>query len=230
MNTNKTVLDNASLRTGLRFNKRKTKVQSVSHHDQKGKTDLSQLMSDPSEDFISSVVDSESIYKHMTAEDAKIANRLLAKNTILQQKCPDQISEFLATKGSGDDLYSLPERLAKDNQAQYLEKYSVNVELPSMYVIDTQINPLFPDYCIQLVKFVIPEVEHLLVNANMQDGSQHVSSFNKIYGKYKKGLVLRLLQRQGQQLFQIREHVLNGIWHAFLKISNCGTLLSIFIP
>jgi hypothetical protein len=40
-------------------------------------------MSDPSEDFISSVVDSESIYKHMTAEDAKIANRLLAKNTIL---------------------------------------------------------------------------------------------------------------------------------------------------
>ena len=84
----------------------------------------------------------------MTAEDAKIANRLLTKNTILQQKCPDQISEFVATKGSGDDLYSLPERLAKENQAQYLQKYSVNVELPSMYVIDTQINPLFPDYCI----------------------------------------------------------------------------------
>lgn len=61
------------------------------------------------------MVDSESIDKHMTAEDAKIANRLLAKNTILKQKCPDKISEFHATKNSGDDLYELPERPAKDN-------------------------------------------------------------------------------------------------------------------
>ena len=33
-----------------------------------------------SEDFKSSVVDSESIYKHFSAEDEKIANRLLVKN------------------------------------------------------------------------------------------------------------------------------------------------------
>lgn len=73
----------------------------------------------------------------------------------------------------------------------------MNIELPSMYVIDSLIHPLFPDYCIQLVKFVLPEVEHLLVNTKMQDGSTKVSSFNKLCSKYKKGLVLRLLMRQG---------------------------------
>ena len=99
-----------------------------------------------------------------------------------------------------------------------------------MYVLDAQINPLFPDYCIQLVKFVLPEVETHLVQQCMQDGSTNISSFNKLYGKYTKGLVLRLLQRQGQQLHQIREHILNGIHHAFMKFSNCGHLFSLFIP
>ena len=62
-----------------------------------------------------------------------------------------------------------------------------------MYVLDAQINPLFPDYCIQLVKFVLPEVESHLVQQCMQDGSTNISSFSKLYGKYTKGLVLRLL-------------------------------------
>lgn len=115
LNANQTVLDSTSRKTGLRFNRKKTKVQSVSHNDG-CKNDLSHPhVSDLSEDFISSVVDSESIYRHMTAEDAKIANRLLTKNTILKQKCPDTISEFHAQKGSGDDLYSLPEKSAKEN-------------------------------------------------------------------------------------------------------------------
>lgn len=46
------------------------------------------------------------------------------------------MSVFVAKKNKGNNMYTLPEKTAKDNQAQFLKKYSVNVEMPSMYVLD----------------------------------------------------------------------------------------------
>ena len=45
-----------------------------------------------------------------------------------------------------------------------------------------------------------------------------------------KPYMISYTQKEAGFKSEIREHVLNGIWHAFLKISNCGTFLSIFIP
>ena len=82
---------------------------------------------------------------------------------------------------------------ALENQKLFLKKYSIDIELPSLYVLDATINHLFPDYCLQLVKVVVPKVEKLLVNTNYQDGTTSISTFNRILSKYKAGLVLRLI-------------------------------------
>jgi hypothetical protein len=72
------------------------------------------------------------------------------------------------------------------------------VPLPTIYVIDAQMNSAFPDYCFQLAKCVLPPKGTLntqLVNTTSVDGAEKRSTFDKIYAKYKAGLILRVLRR-----------------------------------
>jgi hypothetical protein len=104
---------------------------------------------------------------------------------MFSQRIPDKPSEFILENLPNGNHKSLPKRSALENQKMFLDKYSINVELPSMYVLDAQINNLFPDYCFQLVKCVIPKTEKLMVQTNYQDGRTSHSSFNEILEKYK---------------------------------------------
>lgn len=116
------------------------------------------------------------------------------------------------------------------NQKLYLEKYGINIDLPSMYVLDAQINNKFPDYLFELVKTVIPEQENYIVNTSYMDGTTSKSSFREIEHKYMQGLVLRLLKRERSQLVLLKEIVLEGIWSAYMKFSECGTQFALIIP
>ena len=84
---------------------------------------------------------------------------------------------FVVEKGSDDKIIPLKARPAVDNQKLYLEKYSTNVNLPSLYVLDAQFNNKFPDYCIQLAKCVLPSQEDYLVNSHYIDGKSSIKSF-----------------------------------------------------
>lgn len=104
------------------------------------------------------------------------------------------------------------------------------MELPSIYVIDAQINSVFPDFCFQLVKCVLPAKEHQIVNTTFTDGRTANSQFSKLYFKYKRGLILRLLRRDKSQLIQEREVILDGIFQAHMKFSECGTQFALVVP
>ena len=99
-----------------------------------------------------------------------------------------------------------------------------------MYVLDSQINNKFPDFLFQLVKCVLPEQEKYSVNTNFMDGTTAKSNFREIEKRYMNGLVLRLLKRERSQLVQVREIVLEGIWSAYMKFSECGTHFALIIP
>jgi len=97
-------------------------------------------------------------------------------------------------------------------------------------VIDAQINNVFPDYCFQLVKCVLPSRETQIVNTTHIDGRTSTSLYSKIYFKYKRGLILRLLRREKSQLIQEREVILDGIFKAHMKFSQCGTQFALVVP
>jgi hypothetical protein len=97
-------------------------------------------------------------------------------------------------------------------------------------VIDAQINNVFPDYCFQLVKCVLPSKESQIVNTTFIDGMTSTSMFSKLYFKYKRGLILRMLRREKSQLIQEREVILDGIFVAHMKFSECGTYFALVVP
>ena len=43
-------------------------------------------------------------------------------------------------------------------------------------------------------------------------------------------MILRLLYRESSQLALLKELVLEGIWHAFIKFSDCGTMFTLVVP
>ena len=67
----------------------------------------------PSDQYMYSFDDQE--YKPKDAEDTRIATRLTKKSTIMSKSNPDKMSVFLAKKNFGNNMYSLPEKTAKDN-------------------------------------------------------------------------------------------------------------------
>jgi hypothetical protein len=60
----------------------------------------------------------------------------------------EKISNFPVEKGNDGKIIPPPQQDAFENQKLYLEKYGTYVNLPSIYVLDSQINNRFPDYCI----------------------------------------------------------------------------------
>ena len=62
------------------------------------------------------------------------------KISIIQQTVPDKASEFFENE--------IKLRSALDNQKLFLKKYSIDVEMPTVYVLDAQFNNLYPDFCL----------------------------------------------------------------------------------
>ena len=161
--------------------------------------------------------------EQLSKEQSVLANRMLAKNSILSQNSPDKATIFYTDEKADGSFDPPEERTALENQRQFLKKYAITVQLPSIYVIDAQINNVFPDYCFQLVKCVLPNKETQIVNTTFLDGRTSTSIFSKLYYKYKRGLILRMLRRDKSQLVQEREVILEGIFNAHMKFSKCGT-------
>ena len=121
--------------------------------------------------------ENDGLFAHLSVDEAVLANRMLAKNSILSQTTPDRASIFY-TDEKADGSFDPPEmRTALDNQKQFLSKYAITVELPSIYVVDAQINNVFPDYCFQLVKCVLPTKETQIVNTTFIDGKTTTSMY-----------------------------------------------------
>jgi hypothetical protein len=60
----------------------------------------------------------------------------------------EKISNFPIEKGIDGKIIPPAGQEAKENQKLYLEKYGTYINLPSIYVLDSQINNRFPDYCV----------------------------------------------------------------------------------
>lgn len=82
----------------------------------------------------------------------------------------------------------------------------------------------------ELVKTVLPEQENYIVQTSYMDGTTSKSSFREIEHKYTQGLVLRLIKRERSQLMLLKEIVLDGVWSAYMKFSECGTHFALIIP
>jgi hypothetical protein len=156
--------------------------------------------------------------------------RILDKGSINQVPVTDERCQFIVQEKPNGGISTLPSRSAEMNQNKYLEGYGVYIDLPSMYVMDAQLNSRFPDYLFQLVKVVFPNEENYSVTTSYLDGTAFKSSFRDIERKYKKGLALRLIKREKSQLIKVRELVLDGIWSAFMKFSECGNHFALIIP
>ena len=81
----------------------------------------------------------------------------MTKGMINRSKTQDQPAQFVVEEKANGSISTLPPRSAEMNQKLYLQKYGINIDLPSMYVLDAQINNKFPDHMFELVKTVLPE-------------------------------------------------------------------------
>ena len=62
---------------------------------------------------------------------------MVAVKSIHQDENADCPSIFDVEKGEDGKILPLPTREAEKNQALYLKKYGVKINLPSMYVLDS---------------------------------------------------------------------------------------------
>ena len=65
------------------------------------------------------------------------ADLMIAVKSIYQDENSDSPSIFDVEKGDDGKILPLPTREAEMNQALYLKKYGVKINLPSMYVLDS---------------------------------------------------------------------------------------------
>jgi hypothetical protein len=68
------------------------------------------------------------------------------------------------------------------------------------------------------------------VNSHYLDGKSCIRTFEQIEKRFSKGLILRLLFREKSQLVVEKEIILEGIWKASIKFSDCGTFFVMIIP
>ena len=137
---------------------------------------------------------------------------------------------FSVEKNSDGNIMPLPRKKAEDNQKLYLQKYATEFNLPSLYVLDSQIISKFPDYCIQLAKGVLPHREDYLVKTHNLDGTSSLNTFQEIEHKYSQGLILRLLLREKSQLIVVKDVIIDGVWNAKIRFSDCSNYFCMVIP
>ena len=56
------------------------------------------------------------------------------------------------------------------------------------------------------------------------------NSFSQIEKEKQRGLILRLLRKEKSQLVTIREIIIEGIFNATIKFSDCGNCIAMVVP
>lgn len=111
---------------------------------------------------------------------------------------------------------------AKHNKKKFMDTFSVDFQLPSLYVLDAKAYPKNPKYCVQLVKYQLPHDQELSVHTHMLDGTTVFEPFAELFKKYDGHVVLRLLCTDERYLHMKEEFVLEGAETALIKFSDDG--------
>jgi hypothetical protein len=92
-----------------------------------------------------------------------------------------------------------------------MKKYALKFEMPAWYVLTTQLNNKYKDYCVQLLRCVFPKTEKYTVITHYLSGKSKESSFHEIYKEYSEGLILKLLHRDQTCIHLEDDLVLKGV-------------------
>ena len=86
----------------------------------------------------------------------------------------------------------------KANQLKqdYMDKYSIKIDIPSLDIQSSTFFPLNNNLCLQCINYVIPEPEYDITTHYIEEGRlpDEGKTFEDIYDQYKDGVNLRLLK------------------------------------
>ena len=85
---------------------------------------------------------------------------------------------------------------AKELKQEYMDKYSIKIDIPSLDIQSSTFFPLDNDLCLQCINYVIPEPKYDITTHYIDKDKppDEGKTFEQIYEQYKNGVNLRLLK------------------------------------
>lgn len=77
----------------------------------------------------------------------------------LDIKTTHEVSEDDEVKDNDSDEDLKPKRSAAENKKRFTDSFGIHFKIPTLHVLDSKIFPKNPSYQIQLLKYVLPQLE-----------------------------------------------------------------------